>query len=400
MKFPWTERDPAKDERRRGRRLLLAAGALLTVLLVGVASWPVVSGRTEAPLYTMEAARRAIARAREIGAARWAPEAMIEAEAAYRQSVLENRIQEVRFLLLRDFRKARAAFDLAEAKARRAAEEAEQRKRKAREESEATLGEAERKVALAEEVADLMHLGVYGRRLLQRARTTLAEAAILHEAEEYRMAADRSRAAREAAEQVSSEAAQAASRFVDSRLVEKWRRMVAETIAWSRENGSPAIVVVKDRHTLTLYDRGQPVKTYRADLGYRSVSDKRRAGDGATPEGRYRIVARKPSSTYYKALLLDYPNAEDRAEFDRLRRKGELPRWANPGGLIEIHGDGGRGKDWTRGCVAVSNRDMDDLFGRVGVGTPVTIVGSDGFSGGAFTEIVRRHRAAETEKVR
>lgn len=399
MRFFRFRRDRPGGGLRLARGWLLAASAG-SVLLSGIALWPVASGRTEPPRFTSEAARRAIAEARDRGAGRWAPDAMTEAEAAYRQSLLENRIQEVRFFLLRDFRKARVAFDLAEAKARRAAEEAERRKKEARERSEASLAEAERKVALAEDVADQMHLGPYERRLLQKARTTLAEAAILHQAEEYTLASDRSRAADEAAAQVGSRAAEAASRFLDRDLLAKWRGMVADTLAWSRATGASAIVVVKDRNTLTLYDGGRPVRTYRVDLGYRSVSDKLRAGDAATPEGRYRIVARKPRSTYYKALLLDYPNEEDRAEFERLRRRGHLPRGARPGGLIEIHGDGGRGKDWTRGCVALSNRDMDDLFGRVDVGTPVTIVGSDGGAGGRFTELARRHRNGNNAKVR
>ena len=99
-----------------------------------------------------------------------------------------------------------------------------------------------------------------------------------------------------------------------------------------------------------------------------------------------------PRGTFYKALLLDYPNAEDRAEFNRARRSGDLPPSAGIGGLIEIHGEGGRGRDWTRGCAAVTNRDMDELFARVGVGTPVTIVGSDDF--GAIAEFATQHRTA------
>ena len=54
-----------------------------------------------------------------------------------------------------------------------------------------------------------------------------------------------------------------------------------------------------------------------------------------------------------------------------------MPAAAGIGGLIEIHGEGGRGRDWTRGCVALANPDIDDLFRHVEVGTPVTIVGSD-----------------------
>jgi len=73
-----------------------------------------------------------------------------------------------------------------------------------------------------------------------------------------------------------------------------------------------------------------------------------------------------------------------------LRRR--IPRGASMGGLIEIHGNGGRGKDWTKGCVALRNSDMDDLFRRTSVGTPVTIVGGDGQ--GVFARLVREHAAA------
>ena len=65
-----------------------------------------------------------------------------------------------------------------------------------------------------------------------------------------------------------------------------------------------------------------------------------------------------------------------------------------PGNLIEIHGEGGRAKDWTRGCVAVSNEHMDRLFQRVRVGTPVTIVGGRG-EGGVFSGLVRSYATTD-----
>ncbi len=94
-------------------------------------------------------------------------------------------------------------------------------------------------------------------------------------------------------------------------------------------------------------------------------------------------------SKYYRALLLDYPNDADRERFAAAQRRGEIPRDARIGGLIEIHGEGGRGQNWTEGCVALSNRDIDDLFPRVSVGTPVTIVGGDG-GDGAFSDLLAR----------
>jgi hypothetical protein len=91
-----------------------------------------------------------------------------------------------------------------------------------------------------------------------------------------------------------------------------------------------------------------------------------------------KIIKKKGAghSKYYKALLINYPNEEDIRLFRRARTLGLfLPR-TRIGGLIEIHGDGGRDQNWTEGCVALTNSDMDDLFARVDVGTPVTIVGN------------------------
>jgi murein L,D-transpeptidase YafK len=108
------------------------------------------------------------------------------------------------------------------------------------------------------------------------------------------------------------------------------------------------------------------------------MNSKVRAGDDATPEGRYRITqVRGPNQTrYYRALMLDYPNAEDLARFRKLKRAGRVSRRDDVGSLIEIHGHGGRSQDWTKGCVALDNDDMDDLVPRVRVGTAVTIVGT------------------------
>src|SRR6185436_16037167 len=148
----------------------------------------------------------------------------------------------------------------------------------------------------------------------------------------------------------------------DAGNISVWRKMHADTVAWSKSTGGNAIVVVKDSHRLHVYDGGRRVQSYRAELGYNMFEAKLRSGDGATPEGRYRVMAKKGkgSSTYYKALLLDYPNEQDRARLAQARRAGQVARGASAGSLIEIHGEGGQGKDWTRGCVALSNHDIDD----------------------------------------
>lgn len=154
-----------------------------------------------------------------------------------------------------------------------------------------------------------------------------------------------------------------------------WRRWVQETLAESRTNGTYAVIVDKSKHKTYLVRAGDMVHVYNCELGYNSVHQKLFSGDGATPEGKYQISAVKSrGSKYYKALLISYPNQMDKNRFQENKRKGIISPRARIGGLIEIHGEGGRNTDWTEGCVALTDRDMDHIMQYVAVGTPVTIV--------------------------
>ena len=358
--------------------------------------WPMASGRTDPPFYDKRNAQSVLNDARRAEASRWCPDVMREAEASMKAALALYRREEVKLLPFRDFRGVRSAIELARGKTERALAEANRSRMEARAGADEALADAERDAARSSGVADAMHLGPYNRTLLQKSKIALAEARAMYERGDFLESSYRAREASTGLRTVSGNAVEAAARYADASLVARWRRMIDETASWSRTTGGTALVVLKENHRVDLYDDGRIVRSYRADMGYRSVNDKLRSGDAATPEGRYRITAKKPGSTYYKALALNYPNDEDRQEFARLRRQGRIPRGASMGGLIEIHGDGGRGKDWTKGCVAVTNRDMDDLFRRVGVGTPVTIVGGDGQ--GIFARLVREHATAATAR--
>lgn len=158
----------------------------------------------------------------------------------------------------------------------------------------------------------------------------------------------------------------------------KWQHWVESTIATSASNRCYALVIDKIKHKGFLYLNGKLNKEYDVEFGKNWIGDKLYAGDNATPEGRY-VVTRKKSardSGYYKAMMLNYPNDEDRAEFAARRRSGQIPKSRGIGGLIEIHGNGGKGVDWTKGCVALPDDKIDELFSKLSVGSPVTIVGS------------------------
>jgi len=135
-----------------------------------------------------------------------------------------------------------------------------------------------------------------------------------------------------------------------------------------------SIVVVKAAHTLTLFRAGQVVKTYRVALGRVPMGDKMRQGDHRTPEGLFHIDARNPGSHYYKALHISYPDAAHEARAERLG----VPA----GGDVMIHGLPDRFKsygesqaetDWTEGCIALSDQQMDEIWRAVPVGTPILI---------------------------
>jgi len=163
--------------------------------------------------------------------------------------------------------------------------------------------------------------------------------------------------------------------WVDPVEIPSWNKMVRETVRWSIENGSTALVVVKMDRRAYLLKGGRIVEDFPVEFGYRAWAQKMRSGDGATPEGIYHVTKwRERDTKYYKALNINYPNEQDKKRFEANRKAGKIPRGSRIGGLIEIHGEGGKGEDWTEGCVALSNKDMDRLMTKISVGDRVTIV--------------------------
>ena len=135
-----------------------------------------------------------------------------------------------------------------------------------------------------------------------------------------------------------------------------------------------SIVVEKSQHRLSLYYRGLLMRSYLVALGQQPKGDKVRKGDNRTPEGMFRIEARNPRSLYHRALRISYPDAEHIA---RARALG-----VQPGGDIMIHGlparqawvgAAHRDFDWTEGCIAVTNKEIEEIWSVVPVGTPIQI---------------------------
>ena len=135
------------------------------------------------------------------------------------------------------------------------------------------------------------------------------------------------------------------------------------------------VVVKKSARTLVLMRHGKVLKAYKISLGSDPVGPKERAGDSKTPEGNYIIDWRNPRSKFHLALHISYPGTQDRSQAER----GGYA----PGGNIMIHGRPNwsgwiralyEGRDWTDGCIAVSNEEMNEIWAAVPDGTPITIL--------------------------
>lgn len=131
------------------------------------------------------------------------------------------------------------------------------------------------------------------------------------------------------------------------------------------------IQVSKSARSLTLVGQGEILRSYKVNLGFTPDGHKQQYGDGRTPEGRYYVDRRNPRSAYHLSLGINYPNANDVAQAKAMG--------IDPGNDIFIHGGPrltrDRNKpDWTAGCIAVSDAEIEEIWAMVPLGTPIVIL--------------------------
>ncbi|MDH5203093.1 MAG: L,D-transpeptidase family protein [Nitrospirota bacterium] len=134
------------------------------------------------------------------------------------------------------------------------------------------------------------------------------------------------------------------------------------------------VVVIKSKRLMMLLQNGEILKTYRISLGKQPIGRKNREGDNKTPEGSYILNSKNTKSKYHLSIMISYPN-----ESDILKAQ---ERGVSPGGSIMIHGlsEGleslgklHRALDWTNGCIAVTNSEIEEIWQLVSDGTPIEI---------------------------
>jgi murein L,D-transpeptidase YafK len=137
----------------------------------------------------------------------------------------------------------------------------------------------------------------------------------------------------------------------------------------------PSIFVDKNNYILELRDNNKIIKTYPTALGQNPIKRKLHQDNSSTPEGFYKIVNLRPVATYYKAYDINYPNKIDWLRYSFFKKNKRLP---SIGGFIQIHGMGIE-NNWTWGCIALRNSDIDELFKfkNININTKIIIAGRE-----------------------
>lgn len=147
-----------------------------------------------------------------------------------------------------------------------------------------------------------------------------------------------------------------------------------------RISGEVSVVILKESYELKVYDQDGWYATYPVVFGSKSLDDKMMEGDRKTPEGVYHIASKRPHEKWDKMMLIDFPTQTDLEKFKERKDKGLIPRNAKIGGGIAIHGTWPHDdmavdlyQNWTNGCIALKNEDIDELYELLPIGAQVVI---------------------------
>jgi L,D-peptidoglycan transpeptidase YkuD (ErfK/YbiS/YcfS/YnhG family) len=333
-------------------------------------------GTPEAPEKELTKARLAIANAHRIIEKDFIPTTLTVAENLYDSAMYFWRIENERFILSRDYAKSRTYAIRSEQQALISPKIAIQNTNEFLGNLEKDLAAIRRDTATIGQLVTKLPVPAIINKKYTRGIMNLQEAMLNKEQKNYKECNVKLAVAKSDLADV----AKYAKSLLDGYFTRlpMWKRWADQTIRESAQTQSYAMVVDKFAGKCFVYKAGKLKTTYNVEVGKNWIGDKLYSGDKATPEGRYKVTKKKDGSQtkYFKALLLNYPNEEDKARFRNGIKARTIPGYARIGGLIEIHGGGGRGMNWTDGCIAFADNDMESLYRMIPSGCPVTILGS------------------------
>jgi hypothetical protein len=330
--------------------------------------------RSRLPSKTIDNACHALAEARGKQAKAFAPKQFAAAEGFLALMLVEWRNQNSRFFLLRNYRKTTEFARAVDSTSKVAMYSAEATKDSLQSQMPDYIQKLGKRIETFKRTLGILPMLPDQRELFTRSELSFAESTVAFKRGDIIGARDIFDSSQMFFDSVATELQQNLSVYFEGFPL--WNKWVEQTILWSKLHCRSAIIVDKMAHDLSLYQNGKLSARVTVELGANWIGVKVRRGDRATPEGRYYIRRKIASMSYRKALEINYPNDDDRrlsAANEKIKSTG---RCTDLGGDIEIHGGGGKQCNWTDGCIALENDDIDRIYSRVNVGTPVTIVGT------------------------
>jgi hypothetical protein len=361
-----------KRLKKKYRWILVYSPIFIFVIVVAI----LFITKEKPPVEEMEIAREKLSNAKEVGANKYSKNLFNSASASYDSAMHYWKVENERFYLFRNYDKVLYFALKSEKFASSSIGQADNNSKNLKKEIENKILRIQNKIDIYQANFDHIPQLEESRKQYNKGKIYFGEAKLAFQKSDYIKAQQKI--------ELSSKLIEKSYNYANSVLVNyfgdysKWQRWVNNTIEQSRLNDSYCIIVDKIARECLLYYKGGLKEKFEIDLGKNWMGNKNHQGDYTTPEGIYKVIDKKANgqSRYYKAMLLNYPNDEDRARFAMNKRNGTISSRKRIGDLIEIHGNGGKGADWTSGCVALADSDMDRLYSKCPTGTTVTIVGS------------------------
>ena len=347
---------------------------VLFVSSVGFSLYKIIAEKL--PATEINEARESLARAKNNDASKYATEKLKNAETFYEGAMKEWAYQNERFFWFRDFSKTRELAIKSLEISSDAKQQSASEKKKIDQQLKTGFIKAEKRIEKFESLFKNLPLERTTFDLFNKGKIEYLEAKNELEKSNLLKAAQLIESADKKLQKAEKSAQDKIELFYKN--YPEWEKN-AKLARQLSQKGQTVVLVNKIESKCSVLKAGKTIKVFDAELGLNWMGDKIMKGDRSTPEGVYKITEKKKGTKtkYYKALLLNYPNNEDESRFEKLKRSGAIPKSAQIGGLIEIHGDGGKGIHWTDGCIALKNKDMDQLYDLCSIGTQVIIIGSE-----------------------
>jgi L,D-peptidoglycan transpeptidase YkuD (ErfK/YbiS/YcfS/YnhG family) len=359
-----------------GKKIIISGLIVCILTVLFVAGYWIYYRWPDPPLYELKTANEALMAAREAQADKYAPAQFKNTCRLYELAMNAWKKENERFFLNRNFIRTKAFAIQATQTGREAYKKAIEKAHSIHQNTGVTLTELEKIKIRFEKIYNPLPLQKSVRENFNKAVLLISEAKLARERADLPLAEAKLEKAKYLMVSSESKAEVMLKDYFES--LPAWQNLVKNAIRESASQQTALLIVKKMEHECLLYQNGQLKLKCDVEFGPNWIGNKTFRGDRATPEGIYRIVRKKDhrKTIYHKALAINYPNDQDKVRYRNQAAAGNISRRRDIGGSIEIHGGGGRGFNWTNGCVALTDKDIDIVYGLVSENTPVVIVGS------------------------